>query len=83
MKQYYKFNIGSSQIIWKPTKNSMTTQELLTMEAQVIADLRRRHNQGDNEAAKVLLEHIRATRLKPPTPKPKTVRSAIMCDHAK
>lgn len=74
---------------------SMQTKELLTLEAQIIADLRRRHHSGDNDAAKILLEHIRATRL-PPTPPKKTggifdellekhravSRSAMMCNHA-
>lgn len=85
-KQYYKFQIGSSHIIWKPIGNNMTTQELLTMEAQVLADLRRRHNQGDNQAAQVLLEHIRLARMRPPAPPPKTSRilrgDASLCEHA-
>lgn len=64
-----------------PKMKTMTTQELETMEAQIVADLRRRHHGGDNEAARILLEHVRAKLVPPPKPKRKCT-SAMYCSHA-
>ncbi len=40
-------------------KVSVVPNELPTMEHRVLCDLQNRHHMGDNQAAQVLLEHIR------------------------